>query len=194
MRFQIVDKQNGILDIKFKGESRVQLPVNPVNFIEWYPLSMAYEFKFNTKSRTLRLMRTTSQLPHLYNDLGISGTVLEAPHEFDLVIPEIKKDNMKIVEVAKDYGLPVPTEYYTYHMVDQGLQKLGLIYKEVNQLILQDYISSLEPTALKVFMLKDRDTQLDKALIHLSQDKDDTYSKLGQLSVMLVTMKKLSRK
>lgn len=197
MKLMINNGDTGDLKVFHKNKEYkvLQAPLN--NLEEWYPFSYAYEYKLDKKGKELELKRLRSTLPTSY---GISDnlqtTVNRVGYKCDLetwINPVVKKENLKIIQKAKSYGLPVINEPYTKKDVRRGMKELGVIFNNLKDIVVKRYLEGKTDEQIERFKTKAEDNQLAEALQKSDVSVDFTYSELGQIYKMLLLMKKIAR-
>lgn len=198
MKLKILDKNKGTLNVFHYNKERKTLDDVPLfNLIDWYPLSNAYEYKLSKNEEYLELKRLRSTLPAsydlMYNNYDI---IKDNNHRCKIGYwynPAVRKDNLKIVEKAKQYGLPVITEPFDINLVEQGFRDIGIIFQSLKTIVVNRYLEGKTEEEVQTFNQKPEDTQLNEALKESDYSVDLTYSELGQIYNMLLLMKKISK-
>ncbi|MGI4156910.1 hypothetical protein ACR2U3_27020, partial [Klebsiella pneumoniae] len=145
----------------------------------------------------LELKRLRSTLPSSYGlDDNNQDIIRDNNHRCKIGYwynPAVRKDNLKIIEKAKQYGLPIITEEYDANTVEQGFRDIGVIFQSLKTIVVTRYLEGKTEEELRIFNMKSEESQLNEALKESDFSVDLTYSDLGQIYNMLLLMKKISK-
>lgn len=199
MKLKILDKDNGTLNVFHRNKEHKTIDNVPTaNLIDWYPLSNAYEYKLSRNGEYLELKRLRSTLPTSYElETNNQSIIRDNNHRCKIGYwynPAVRKDNLKIIDKAKQYGLPVITEEYDSNIVEQGFKDLGVIFQSLKTIVVTRYLEGKTEEELRIFNMKSEESQLNEALKESDFSVDLTYSDLGQIYNMLLLMKKISKR
>lgn len=192
MKLIIKDRDNVYLKCKHKNVADKILKMNLETIVEWYPLSLAYDLTVGSEGEYLRLCRLTSTLPYHYGDEGKGYVIDKQDIDTDIHFEGVYRENKRLINKAKDYGLLTLEDEYTINEVVENFAKVRLIFEEINAILIEKHIKDLTPEDKAIFLQEDRDIQVDKALRNSSDDLTGAYDDLGQLYNMNVIMKKIS--
>lgn len=197
MKIRIKDKSKGELEVFYKDKQNCKLEFPVDTIADWYPFSNAYEYKLSKYKNYLILKRMRSTLPSSYglskNDKKISNMEgLKCDLEL-WVNPNVKRDNLRIIEKAESYNLPVINKPYTLSDVEKGFTDLGVIFNNLKDIVIDRYINTKTQKEKEIFYSKKEDSQLSEALKNSDSSVDLTYSDLGQIYNMLLLMKKIAK-
>lgn len=189
MKLVVQDKDKGYLKCTYNKKDTHTLRVNLDNLLDFYPLNLAYDLKINGRGTELSLCRLTSRLPSQYNDTGEGYVVNKVRIDDGLYFSDIKRENDKLMEKARDYDLKIYTDEYTLDDVELNFAKIRVVFEDINNKLIQEYLEN-KVVNKELFIEKNISTQLDIALRHSSYDLQEAYNELGQLYNMTVLMKK----
>lgn len=198
MKLRILDKEKATLNVFHRNREHKTIDNVPTaNLIDWYPLSNAYEYKLSRNEEYLELKRLRSTLPPSYGiEQNSADIIKDNNHRCKLGYwynPAVREDNLKIVDKAKQYGLPIITEPYDTKVVEQGFRDIGVIFHSLKTIVVNRYLEGKTEEELRVFYMKSEESQLNEALKDSDFSVDLTYSDLGQIYNMLLLMKKISK-
>lgn len=197
MKLTINNTETGDLKVFHKDREYKVLQAPLDNLEDWYPFSYAYEYKLDKQGKALELKRLRSTLPTSYGvNNNMQGIVGRDNYKCNLdtwVNPAVQRENLKIIEKAKSYGLPVINEDYTKQEVRKGMKELGTIFTSLKDIVVKRYLEDKSEEQIKRFNMKAEENQLSEALQKSDVSVDYTYSELGQIYNMLLLMKKVAR-
>lgn len=210
MKLTKIDKERGIGKVAIiSNRGKLQHLEYPLeSLFDWYPCCQRYDYKMSESRKKLYLVLVDAR----NNGKRYFADVEKSRVDSDsgvVYLPkwcnkEVKQENKKLFEFAKNYGIITPDQEYTLEQVKDSITRildiLDMLYSfEYNRL--REHYTVLAENGELVgeakksydqFILADRE---DKASFVLEACKntsiDDLYGRFGEVYVMLQVMRRV---
>lgn len=210
MKLTKIDKERGIGKVAIiSNRGKLQHLEYPLeSLFDWYPCCQRYDYKMSESRKKLYLVPVDARK----NGKRYFADVEKSRVDSDsgvVYLPkwcnkEVKQENKKLFEFAKNYGIITPDQEYTLEQVKDSITRildiLDMLYSFEYNRLREHYTVLAEngelvgeaKKAYDQFILADRE---DKASFVLEACKstniDDLYERFGEVYVMLQVMRKV---
>lgn len=197
METHVISPTKTDIIVRHKRKNKV-ITVDNSQLKDFYPFNSLYRYTMNKEGTHLKLRRNKG-----INNVSYGIDVDKSPiselkhHQCDLetmVNPSVKRDNEKVINDAKEWGIVTIDEPFNIEDVDKGFSMLGDRLSMLSNTMIEHYLEDKDEATKLEFMLKDRDSKVKIALRDCGHFIEKKYCRIGEIYVMLKLMKKMARK
>lgn len=202
MKTTFISKDTGVLTYKTSTyeEQTVEFPADSIQ--DWYPFDLNYTYRYSATNKRFFLVlleleaETKRYNVHSNRDRSISNTAVFRPT--DWYCPEVKIENAKVIQYAKDLGLKTIEDDLTYSQVCATIRILGDKEQELFRNLENDVFDRLksEPSydkLLSTFLKMGNEDRYSFILNKISQEDKEKLKAFGQMYCMYGIMRKMAK-
>ena len=196
MKTLVISKNNSIIEVRHKRQNE-SIIVNNDTLLDWYPFNSLYSYVLDKDGETMILKRGRG-LNNISYGITDSKSELVSNPKYQCKVgkwvnPAVRRDNKKMIEDAKEWGIPTLEDDFDEEIVNMGMRKLGDRLAELSNSVINYYLSDKDDADKLSFLVKERDSQLNIALTDCKGYIAQKYCRIGEIYVMLKLMKKMAR-
>lgn len=202
MKTTFISKDTGVLTYKTSTyeEQTIEFPADSIQ--DWYPFDLNYTYRYSVPHKRFFLVlleleaETKRYNVHSNRDRSISNTAVFRPT--DWYCPEVKIENAKVIQYAKDLGLKTIEDDLTYSQVCATIRILGDKEQELFRNLEDDVFDRLksEPSydkLLSTFLKMGNEDRYSFILNKISQEDKEKLKAFGQMYCMYGIMRKMAK-
>lgn len=196
LKILVISKDKSIITLRHKRKDQ-SIIVDNDTLLDWYPFNSLYSYTLDKDGKTMILKRGRG-----YNNIsyGITDTKSDLVNNPKYqcstdtwVNQAVKRDNKKMIEDAKEWGIPTIDQPFDMNTVNMGMKKLGDRLSELSNVMIEYYLSDKDDADRLAFLVKERDSQVNIALSDCKGYIAQKYCRIGEIYVMLKLMKKMAK-
>lgn len=197
MKARIMTDELGVLSCQTSSHQTTELIFNADSILDWYPLDINYEYRFNPKLNKLYLVMAEKDLPNpSYGVDTLQGRVTSNIGSFNIdehwYCPEVREDNMNVMLAGFDLGLVMMDTPFDREDLADNRRVLAELENDLRQ-TLDDRLRAKMVTTeqRKAYVQMDWETK-DIALFKMATKEElDNYLLYGKLHVLCELMRRV---
>lgn len=196
MKTLVISKDKTIIEVRHKRQNE-SIIVDNDTLLDWFPFNSLYSYVLDKDGETMILKRGRGLNNISYGITDSKSELVNNPkYQCKVgkwVNPAVRRDNKKMIEDAKEWGIPTIDEPFDMNTVNTGMKMLGDRLAELSNSVINYYLSDKDDADKLSFLVKERDSQLNIALTDCKGYIAQKYCRIGEIYVMLKLMKKMAR-